>query len=145
MLSRHFQEDCTPVLPPLTLAPPGNSVLRCIALGPQLDFSLIDIFFILRAIVLPVVINFGSLSSILVFHYYAFSATRLIAYAFIVPAEPLFSPCRMFYLLQFSAPWFCLAALAANAAAFGRSLRWVFQGFPISDTKGAKEFKSCRI
>ena len=39
---------------------------------------------------------------------------------------------------------FCLAALAANAAAFGRSLRWVFQGFPISEKKGAKECKSCR-
>ena len=31
------------------------------------------------------------------------------------------------------------AALAANAAAFGRSLRWVFQGFPTSEKKGAKE------
>ena len=39
----------------------------------------------------------------------------------------------------FLQPWFCPAALAANAAAFGRSLRWVFQGFPTSEKKGAKE------
>ena len=73
-----------------------------------------------------------------------FSATRQVANAFIVPAEPLCSQSRMFYLLHFSAPWFCLAALAANAAAFGRSLRWVFQGFPISKKKGANEGKPCR-
>ena len=35
----------------------------------------------------------------------------------------------------FLQPWFCPAALAANAAAFGRSLRWVFQGFPTSGEK----------
>ena len=40
-----------------------------------------------------------------------------------------------FGAVQKNAPWFCLAALAANAAAFGRSLRWVFQGFPISEKK----------
>ena len=44
----------------------------------------------------------------------------------------------------FLQPWFCPAALAANAAAFGRSLRWVFQGFPTSEKKGAKECTSCR-
>ena len=38
----------------------------------------------------------------------------------------------------FLQPWFCPAALAANAAAFGRSLRWVFQGFPTSEKKVQK-------
>ena len=66
-------------------------------------------------------------------------------YSFTVPAEPPFSQCRMFYLFHFSAPWFCLAALAANAAAFGRSLRWVFQGFPISEKKGAKVQKNANL
>ena len=45
----------------------------------------------------------------------------------------------------FLQPWFCPAALAANAAAFGRSLRWVFQGFPISEKKGAEVCKSSRM
>ena len=89
----------------------------------------------MRALVLHVVINFGSLSSILVVQYYSFT----------VPAEPLFSHCRMFYLFHFSAPWFCLAALAANAAAFGRSLSWFFQGFPTSEKKVQKKSKNANL
>ena len=41
----------------------------------------------------------------------------------------------------FLQPWFCPAALAANAAAFGRSLRWVFQGFPTSEKKNVQNFE----
>ena len=42
----------------------------------------------------------------------------------------------------FLQPWFCPAALAANAAAFGRSLRWVFQGFPTSEKKRCKRMQT---
>ena len=72
-----------------------------------------------------------------------FSVTRLMAPLwFYRLRRAVFS--HIVCISIFLQPWFCPAALAANAAAFGRSLRWVFQGFPTSEKKGAKECKSCR-
>ena len=89
---------------------------------------------ILIIIVLFGVTSFAPLYSILVFFNYVRRAA-LFSLSIVLSC---------FIYSIFLQPWFCPAALAANAAAFGRSLRWVFQGFPISEKKGAKECNSCK-
>ena len=60
----------------------------------------------------------------------------------LVSAEPLFHQCRLIYTLHFSAALVFFLSLARKCSCiFGRSSRWVFQGFSASDTKGAKEWK----
>ena len=140
MLSRHFQEACSLVLPPLTLVPPGISVPRCIALGPQLDFSLFDISWYC-------VLLFCMSSSILV-HFPQFWYTFLNFGSLV-----LFShrSCRAAFFPKsyvFSLPFFCPLVLSGS---LGRKCSCIWQvlevGFPRFShfgKKGVKECNSCR-
>jgi len=96
--------------------------------------SWIFLFLILISVVLVGVTSFAPLYSILV----------LFTYVILCPQSRSFLIIACFIYSIFLQPWFCPAALAANAVAFGRSLRWVFQGFPTSEKKGARECTSCR-
>ena len=135
MLSRHFQEACTPVLPPLTLAPPGNSVLRCIALGPQLDFSLFDILhiFYLACYCLACRPQFW-------FTFFNFAIPLLLSMHSSPLQSRFFSQCRLFYLLHFP------AALVLSCS-FGRKCSRIWQvlevGFPGFSHLGKKKVRKC--
>ena len=113
MPSRHSQDASSRMLPPLPNVPPGTSVLRGLAILTAVGLFIVWYWLILYCLVASVLPHF--------LHFWFYRLRR----AFLIIT------CISIFLQ----PWFCPAALAANAAAFGRSLRWVFQGFPTSEKK----------
>ena len=69
------------------------------------------------------------LSSSILVHFLQFWYSTTTVYAFIVPAEPLFSQCRLFYLLHFPAALVLSCSLGRKCSRIWQVLEVGFPGF----------------